>query len=88
MGTCHSGYAVSAINGLCARGTVDPINNTTGFVAFMRADKNGVNDLSSDQNNFYWYRENLLLPLISNCRVKQFKYKVDTPIPDKLTAVC
>ena len=41
-------------------------NAAVGYVAFIRTEKGEVSGKTSEQRNFEWYRENVLLPFIKN----------------------
>ena len=58
------------------------------YVAFVRTEKGEVSGKTSEQRNFEWYRENVLLPFIKNVRSRLYQHDVNSPIPDELSAVC
>ena len=86
--TCPSGVCILSIPGLCAGGNSDPRNAVMGYVAFVRTEKGEISGKTSEQRNFEWYRENVLLPFIKNVRCRLYQHDIDSPIPDELSAVC
>ena len=86
--TCPSGVYILSIPGLCAGGNTDPRNAAMGYVAFIRTEKGEVSGKTSEQRNFEWYRENVLLPFIKNVRSRLYQHDDNTFIPDELSAVC
>ena len=83
--TCLSGCLVILVVSLCPSGTADPRNKLSGFIRFVCTAKYGVSESTSEQKNFEWYRENVLLPFISVCCSSYFNHIEGTAIPDELT---
>ena len=85
--TCPSGVYILSIPGLCSGGNTDVRNDAVGHVAFVRSERGAVSGKTSEQRNFEWYRENVLLPFIKNIRRVLYQHDINTPIPDELSAV-
>ena len=52
--SCASGCRIVSVNGLCPGVSADPCNNSPGFVAFVRTEKGGVKNTTSEQKNYEW----------------------------------
>ena len=58
-----------------------------GYVAFVRSEKEEVGGKTSEQQNFEWYREKVLLPSITNICQVLYQHDKNFPIPDELSTV-
>lgn len=72
---------------MCPGASADPRKNSPGFLVFVWTEKGGVNNTTSEQKNFKWYREHLPFPFITVCRSCYFKQEDGTLILDNLNAV-
>ena len=85
--TCPSGVCIISIPGLFAGGNMDVRNDAMEYVAFVRPEKGEVSGKTSEQRNFEWYIENVLLPFVNNIRRVLYQHDKNSPIPDELSAV-
>ena len=81
-------HLIVAIPGLCAGGTIDARIREVGYLCFIRSKKSAVNNKTTEQRNFEYYREKVLFPFITSIRESLFDWIPGTPIPDTLAAVC
>ena len=74
--------------GLCAGGNADPCNKVPGYVAFVRTEKLKISGKLSEQRNFEWYREHIILTFVTKCRVTLYDINATEHVPGNFAAVC
>ena len=80
-----SGVYIIRIPGLCSGLSVDPRHDASGYITFVRCEKNVKTQISAEQRSFEWYRTNVLFPFIELSRVKYYGWVTGTYIPNDLT---
>ena len=79
-------YMIVAVDGLCPGGNIDPRNEAVIYPTFIRTEKGGVNNTTSEHK--HWFRKNALLPFVTIYRTSYYEHAKNLPIPEKLTSVC
>ena len=82
---CHSGCMIIAIKGLCPGGNIDSKNDDVGYVSFIFTDRNGINNISSEQKKS---KDNILLPFVQLCQKTCYGHDNNLPILDEVTGLC
>ena len=80
-----TGIHIVKIPGLCYAGNLDVRAKQIGYVVFTH-NLNSITTSSVSQDNYTFYRGNLLLPFIDDIRKNQYNWIPETEIPDDLTA--
>ena len=76
------------IPGLCAGSSINPRNDTPGYIMVVRCEKSSSTQTSSEQSNFEWYITNVLLPFIRLCCTKYYGWTPGIDISNDLTIWC
>mmetsp|Transcript_22410 Transcript_22410/g.25830 ORF Transcript_22410/g.25830 Transcript_22410/m.25830 type:complete len:192 (-) Transcript_22410:151-726(-) len=83
---CPSGVLHAVIPSLCVGSSQDLRHNAVGYVSFLRGNTTHPEGKTTDQINFEYYREAVLIPFITTIREKLFGHSPGTDIPIELTA--
>ena len=85
--TCPSGIFIMIIPGLCSGGNVDPCNKAPRYLSFVQTEKVKSSGKLSEQINVEWYREEIILPFLTEIQFTLCGMNLTGYIPDKLAAV-
>ena len=83
--TCPTGHLPLALPGFCYGGSQDSSQNTVGHLIFLRSTKES-DEVSTDQMNHEYYRNNVFLPFVAKTRqhyLSREKWNPGDPVDDE-----